>query len=265
MSHRANYWLAALDPSRVKSGAFRVLFHLCDHHNGEADPSRACFPSQETLKARTGMSNGALNDALAQLEKDALIRRIRSTQPGTSTRRTYYVLECDFGYLDKQTPETGVCPNSGPPETAQKLTPVFGQANSGFQGGKLRPTGEEPVSNQKEPSRVARARGQPKGRPCPHLKVCVPKGSSNATDWDEFLQREKGVRLKDLAQPLGDGWDVLWARPPSTEDAVAWSIFERWFSWCCGPRPAPHSSKSREAREAREAAWEARGPGAGKI
>lgn len=159
MSHRANYWLAQIDPSRVKSGAFRVLFHLCDHHNGETDPKTACFPSQETLKKRTGMSNGALNDALAQLESDGLICRIRSTIPGTSTRRTYYVLECDFANLPELTPVSGVSSNSGEPETAKKLTPVFGGANSGFQGSKLRPTGEEPVSNRKEPSAHVPARG----------------------------------------------------------------------------------------------------------
>lgn len=235
MSHRANYWLASLNPTRVKSGAFRVLFHLCDHHNGEADPSKACFPSQETLKGRTGMSNGALNDALAQLENDALIRRIRSTQPGTSTRRTYYVLECDFAYLDRQTPETGVSTNSGGPETAQKQTPVFGVANSGFQGGKLRPTGEEPVSNQKEPSRATRAReASIDGRPCPHLRVCVLKGSSNETDWDQFLQRMKGMPLRDVARAIGDGWDVPWSRPPSIDDERAMAIFDKWLEWSVG-------------------------------
>lgn len=149
MSHRANYWLAQLAPERVKPGAFRVLFHLCDHHNDERDPRRACFPSQETLRERTGMANGTLNAALAQLEADGLIRRIRSTIPGQATRRTYYVLECDFDRMDEQTPKSGVSPNSGEPESAPEQTPVSEQANSGFEGGKLRPTGEEPVRNRK--------------------------------------------------------------------------------------------------------------------
>ncbi|MCB5411494.1 MarR family transcriptional regulator [Pseudogemmobacter faecipullorum] len=147
MSHKANFWLASLEPSRVKSGAFRVLFHLCDHHNMERDPMIACYPSQETLRERTGLSNGALNDALSAMEEEGLLIRRRSTVPGTSERRTYYILGCDFDLLPEQTPENGVSPNSGGPETAEKQTPVLGQANSSFDPGKLRCTGEDPFKN----------------------------------------------------------------------------------------------------------------------
>ncbi|UWQ96780.1 helix-turn-helix domain-containing protein [Rhodobacteraceae bacterium M385] len=150
MSHRANCWLAQLAPARVKPGAFRVLFHLCDHHNGERDPRRACFPSQKTLRERTGMANGTLNAALAKLEADGLIQRIRSTVPGHTTRRTYYILECDFDGLEGQTPKPGVSANSDAPELAQEQTPVSERANSGLEAGKLRSTGEEPERNRKE-------------------------------------------------------------------------------------------------------------------
>ncbi|NOR29905.1 MAG: hypothetical protein GQ539_02270 [Sulfitobacter sp.] len=147
MSHRANHWLAQISPERVKPGAFRVLFHLCDHHNGERDPRRACFPSQETLRKRTGMANGTLNSALKQLETDGLIHRIRSTVPGQTTRRTYYVLECDFESIDQQTLKSGFCPNSTEAELDRELAPESHQANSGFKAGKLRHTGDEPVTN----------------------------------------------------------------------------------------------------------------------
>ncbi len=157
MSHKANYWLAQLDPTLVKAGAFRVLFHLCDHHNDERDPTRACFPSQETLRARTGMANGTLNSALAQMEEAGLLRRVRSTIPGTRTRRTYYVLGCDFAAVEEQTPKSGVSSaNSGEPElegqNGMEQTPVFDVTNSGFEANKLRCTGEEPVRNKKERS-----------------------------------------------------------------------------------------------------------------
>jgi hypothetical protein len=150
MSHKANYWLANLDPNAVKSGAFRVLFHLCDHHNDEKRPEMACYPSQGTLRAKTGLSNGALNNALNQMEQDGLLRRKRSAIPGESTPRTYYILGCDFDLIQEQTPENGVSPNSSLLETAQKLTPVSEGANSSFEGGKLQPTGEEPVRTGKE-------------------------------------------------------------------------------------------------------------------
>lgn len=145
MSHKANYWLACLDPSAVKSGAFRVLFHLCDHHNAETDPRIACFPSQETLMAKTGLSNGALNNALNEMEKGGLLVRKRSTVPGTSQRRTYYILGCDVDLTAKQTPENGDSPNSSGLEAADELTPVSERANSILGPSKLQPTGEEPV------------------------------------------------------------------------------------------------------------------------
>lgn len=150
MSHRANCWLAQLAPERVKPGAFRVLFHLCDHHNGERDPRLACFPSQQTLRERTGMANGTLNTALAKLEADGLIQRIRSTVPGHTTRRTYYVLECDFDGLEGQTPKPGVSANFDAPELTQEQTPVSERANSGLVLGKLRSAGEEPERKTKE-------------------------------------------------------------------------------------------------------------------
>lgn len=148
MSHKANYWLAQLDPSKVKAGAFRVLFHLCDHHNDGRDPKLACFPSQETLKEKTGMSNGALNNALNDMEAAGLIRRRRSTVPGSRERRTYYVLGCDFQAHDEQTPENGDCIN--PPEQ----TPVSERTNSSLGPNKLQPTGEEPVRTEKVTGKV---------------------------------------------------------------------------------------------------------------
>lgn len=145
MSHKANFWLASLAPDRVKSGAFRVLFHLCDHHNGDTTPELACFPSQETLRDKTGLSNGALNNALNEMEKGGLLRRRRSTIPGTSERRTYYILGCDFDHPTTLTPELGVSPNSSPLEAALEQTPVSEVANSILGPSKLQPTGEEPV------------------------------------------------------------------------------------------------------------------------
>lgn|GEM_PF-3445088 len=148
MSHKANYWLASLDPSRVKAGAFRVLFHLCDHHNAETDPARACFPSQDTLRDKTGLSNGALNNALNEMEEGGILLRRRSTVPGSRERRTYYILGCDFDLTAKQTPENGVCTNSSPLEPETEQTPVSEASNSILEANKLQPTGEEPVRNQ---------------------------------------------------------------------------------------------------------------------
>ena len=64
MSHKASHWLATIPADAINASAFRVLFHLCDAHNSQRDPETACFPSQEKLRASTGLSNGGLNNAL---------------------------------------------------------------------------------------------------------------------------------------------------------------------------------------------------------
>jgi hypothetical protein len=148
MSHKATYWLATLDPKLITSGAFRVLFHLCDYHNDERDPESACFPSQETLMRKTGLSNGGLNKCLDTLQTVGLLERRRSTIPGTSKRRTYFILGCDVDLTTRQTPQSGDSPNSTGVETATEQTPLLNGANSTFEHSKLHPSGEEPV---KEP------------------------------------------------------------------------------------------------------------------
>lgn len=136
MSHKATYWLATIPPTTITAGSFRVLFHLCDHHNDERDPEKACFPSQETLRRKTGLSNGGLNKCLEGLEACGLIERRRSSIPGTNKRRTYYVLGCDMA---GQTPLSG---DGG-------QTPLSGVTNSTPVMDKLHSSGEEPVRNLK--------------------------------------------------------------------------------------------------------------------
>eukprot|EP00919_Chromeraceae_sp_WS-2016_P030705 GHVR01072733.1.p1 GENE.GHVR01072733.1~~GHVR01072733.1.p1 ORF type:complete len:169 (-),score=16.17 GHVR01072733.1:208-714(-) len=148
MSHKATYWLAGLDPKLIGSGAFRILFHLCDAHNDQRDPERACFPSQETLMEKTALSNGGLNKCLTQMEHDGIFRRLRGTAPETSERRTYYILGCDIDLTQEQTPLSGGSANSTPVETAIKQTPLLEVANSTLEGSKLHSSGDYPVKEQ---------------------------------------------------------------------------------------------------------------------
>lgn len=217
MSHKANFWLASLDPNRVKSGAFRVLFHLCDHHNGEADPRIACYPSQETLRSRTGLSNGALNTALSDMEAEGLILRRRSTVPGSSERRTYYILGCDMGEFAKQTPENGVSPNSGAPEIADEQTPDLPLANSSFGPSKLRCTGEEPVrtgKNQEDPpiGPPAKAKRPTRLPPdwTPSLRNIDDARDQGMTDEDIRNESDKfRDHFLSTGKPYAD-WDATW-------------------------------------------------------
>lgn len=149
MSHKATFWLSLIDPKCISAGSFRVLFHLCNYHNDERHPFEACFPSQETLKDKTGLSNAGLNKCLNGLEEACLLIRNRGTEPGNSTRRTYYILGCDAPEILELTPQSGDSANSTGVEIGDKLTPLLDIANSTFGRGKLHLSGDYPVSNRK--------------------------------------------------------------------------------------------------------------------
>jgi hypothetical protein len=139
MSHKATNWFSEIHPELLTSGEFRVLFFLADCHN----PSRGCFPEQEFLRGKTGLSNGGLNKCLNGLESKKLIRRKQRFNTRTKTRlSTLYVLGCDEDLTTEPTPQSGDGPNStfGP-----KPTPLLGQSQ-------LHPSGDKPVSEPvKEP------------------------------------------------------------------------------------------------------------------
>lgn len=210
MSHKANYWLARLDPSLIKAGAFRVLFHLCDHHNDDRDPKLACFPSQELLRKKTGMSNGALNNALNDMEATGLVWRRRTTVPDSRERRTYYVLGCDFEAHEKQTPEFGDSIN--PPEQA----PVSERTNSSFEPNKLQPTGEEPVRTCKGTGKVATDKPTD-----PFSEDWKPDSELCAWARSHGFSNEE---IEDQTRKWIDHWLNLNKRPPSP-------IEKSWKGW----------------------------------
>lgn len=149
MSHRAQSWLAQLPAAGLLPSQFRVLFFLCYAHNAARKTETACFPPQARLMEATGLSNGALNNALNALEQAGLIRRVGATDPETATRRTYYILGMDLPEPvpegRKQTPFQGE-PNSISEQSKlqfeEKQTPVWRKANSSLEQGKLQPTGD---------------------------------------------------------------------------------------------------------------------------
>lgn len=107
MSHKASHWLATIPAEAISASAFRVLFHLCDAHNSQRDPESACFPSQEKLRAATGLSNGGLNNALNALERANLIRRRRTRNADGTRGPTYYILGCDADLTQAPPPQNG--------------------------------------------------------------------------------------------------------------------------------------------------------------
>ena len=186
MSHKASCWLAELGGVALTGAQFRVLFHLCDAHNSKRDAETACFPSQERLREATGLSNGGLNNALNELEEAGFIRRRRTTEAGARTRRTYFILGCDFGEAEEQTPESGV---SSPDQT-----PVSGVSNSTFRPIKLHSSGDYPVSNRKEPTTApARAVGDAADRLleaagpglCPTSRLALSASTGIIAEWIE--------------------------------------------------------------------------------
>ena len=220
MSHKATYWLATVDPKIITAGSFRVLFHLCDHHNDERDPEAACFPSQGLLREKTGLSNGGLNKCLDALERANLLRRKRTTIPGQPTQRTYYILGCDMPSNTKQTPQNGVCANSTQVETAREQTPPFDGANSTFLGGKLHPSGEEPV---KEPVR------EPSIDHFAEFWAVVPKKVGKGAARAAFKAAVKKAKPSEIIEGMAryaqsvDGRDPQFTKHPAT-----WLRSEGW-------------------------------------
>lgn len=139
MSHKATNWFSEVPANLMTSGEFRVLFFLADCHN----PSRGCFPEQEFLRGKTGLSNGGLNKCLSGLETKKLIRRKQRFNTKTKTRlSTLYILGCDEDLTIEPTPQSGDGSNS---TFDADPTPLSGQTQ-------LHPSGDKPVKEPvKEP------------------------------------------------------------------------------------------------------------------
>ncbi|MEP1521981.1 helix-turn-helix domain-containing protein [Ascidiaceihabitans sp.] len=139
MSHKATNWFSEVPADLLTSGEFRVLFFLADCHN----PSRGCFPEQEFLREKTGLSNGGLNKCLSGLETKKLIRRKQRFNAKTKTRlSTLYILGCDEDLTVDPTPQSGDGSNS---TFDAAPSPLSGQTQ-------LHPSGDKPVSEPvKEP------------------------------------------------------------------------------------------------------------------
>lgn len=104
MSHAATHWLATVPPDQMTHGEFRVMFHLCDCHNA----SMGCFPKQAYLRAHTGLSNGGLNKALAELEEKGLILRERDRDERTNRQKpTRYILGFEIKKAQEPSPLSG--------------------------------------------------------------------------------------------------------------------------------------------------------------
>lgn len=128
MSHKATAWLAELETEALTNGEFRVLFHLCDCHN----PKFGCYPSQEFLRAKTGLSNGGLNKVLLGLEAKGLLAREQRNNAETKKRiSSRYIL----GFELKPTPLSGDGANS---TFDAEPTPLFDESQ-------LHPSGDKPV------------------------------------------------------------------------------------------------------------------------
>jgi len=95
----------------IPPAAFAVLMVLADHHN----PEHGCFPSQETLIKRVGLSPRHIRNQLRWLEKRGLIKvKARG-------RRNHYVL--NIGTPVPVSPEN-IFINSGTPVPVYCGTPV---------------------------------------------------------------------------------------------------------------------------------------------
>lgn len=156
MSHDATKWLAGIPPKQMTSGAFRVLFHLCDCHN----PSQGCFPSQAYLIEKTGLSNGGLNKVLTALEQEGLVSRHRRVDKTTQKKRpTRYMFPFEKGFQPPLKERLEIPENDGEPSplsgdgAVSTLDPIPSPLQ---ERSRLHRGGDKPV---REPVNNLRARG----------------------------------------------------------------------------------------------------------
>ncbi|MFQ1702920.1 helix-turn-helix domain-containing protein [Loktanella agnita] len=169
MSHKATNWLSELDADEIGASEFRVLFHLCDCHN----VARGCFPTQSYLIAKTGVSNGTVNNALNALEAKGLIQRHRERDRlSKRLKPTRYILafemgepspdsgdghggdrsaNCVGGQWDKPSEQPSVEKRAEPsPDSGEgAVSNLQGEPSPIQRTSRLQPTGETPVKKQK--------------------------------------------------------------------------------------------------------------------
>ena len=71
MSVDAMNWAYSIPKQEMGQAEHAVLVCLCWHHN----PDKGCFPSRETIAARTHMSTRSVSRSLSKLEKNGWIER----------------------------------------------------------------------------------------------------------------------------------------------------------------------------------------------
>lgn len=111
MSHKATNW--AVQVRGIPPAAKVILWHLADRHN----PDHGCFPSQAQLAEDAEVSRSTLNQHLALLEEQGLIRREQRVDERTRRQKsTRYILafEPEFAQ-DAPAP----CAETGHGETAE--------------------------------------------------------------------------------------------------------------------------------------------------
>jgi hypothetical protein len=242
MSHKATNWFSEVPADLLTSGEFRVLFFLADCHN----PSRGCFPEQEFLRGKTGLSNGGLNKCLSGLESKKLIRRIQRFNAKTKKRlSTLYVLGCDKNLAIEPTPLSGDGSNStlGP-----KPTPLLAQSQ-------LHPSGDKPVSepvsepcaSQDEPQTPKMddlfldefVAAYPRIGNLVETEACLGSAIASGVDPDAILEgarayasEQKGNAPRYIA--YSENWlgDRRWEKhtPKAADPAVAPSIEQSWIA-----------------------------------
>lgn len=89
----------------------------------------------------------------------------------------------------------------------------------------------EPNTNQKKHAEADERRE----RPCPHLRAVAHHGTDAVADWDSWLVKRGFPTLEAMgilsSDQRGPGYDVLWCRPPSAEDALTTGFARRWAEW----------------------------------
>ncbi|MBZ0123835.1 MAG: helix-turn-helix domain-containing protein [Roseovarius sp.] len=212
MSHEATAW--AFRQKGLRPATKIVLLYLADHHN----PEFGCFPSQGRLAQECEMSDRAIRDHLAILESLKLITRRKREKVGTKFASDWYDL-----HLDRQVSEAG---KPAEESSARKILPEEERDNSRRKN--LPPNPVRGISKRARASDGTKPSTVPP-RPAPHKRICIPRGSLEETQWNDWLRKQGySFTLCEIGEPLGDGYDALWRSPPSEHNTIETMIAIRW-------------------------------------
>ena len=229
-------WLDAVEedtelPASAKVLASVLARRFADHITGQ------CFPGNAVLmKAIGGKSEDTVQRGFKALAARGWLRRTEGRGRGNMSSVIFLMPAA----VVRQSVRAAV-----PASAAAEERPARGETAA---LPPENPPAEKAADMREKPRRNAASRIEPntnqkkyadadtrRERPCPHLRAVAHHGTDAVADWDSWLVKRGYPTLEAMgilsSDQRGPGYDVLWCRPPSAEDALTTGFARRWADW----------------------------------